>query len=48
MARKSRKQCEAVHTVNRERTYRTAIYVRLSYEDERKIEQETLRIRLRS
>ena len=42
MARKSRKATNnAVVTVS-ETKYKTAIYVRLSYEDERKIEQESV------
>ena len=43
MARKSRKQnAAAVLTVPQEKVYRTAIYVRLSHEDERKVESDSV------
>ena len=45
MARKSRKEnttVTSVSTADATGVYRTAIYVRLSYEDERKIKQETV------
>ena len=43
MARKSRKESAvAVSQAAEVKGYKTAVYVRLSYEDERKIEQETV------
>ena len=43
MARKSRKAAKATEgVVDEVKGYKTAIYVRLSYEDERKIEQESV------
>jgi hypothetical protein len=43
MARKSRKEnAAAVATMTEKSGYRTAIYVRLSREDERKIESDTV------
>ena len=42
MARKSRKETVAVHASSDVRIYKTAIYVRLSREDERKIESESV------